>query len=59
MIFYASLCKAMGKGRIIGVDIEIRAHNRKAIEEHILCKDYIEMIEGKFGGFFYSKAGGR
>lgn len=46
LIFYASLCKAMGKGRVIGVDIEIRPHNRRAIEEHFLCKDYIEMIEG-------------
>lgn len=46
LIFYASLCKAMGKGRIIGIDIEIRPHNRKAIEEHFLTKDYIEMVEG-------------
>ena len=28
LIFSASLCKAMGKGRVIGVDIDIRAHNR-------------------------------
>lgn len=46
LIFYASLCKAMGKGRIVGIDIEIRPHNRKAIEEHFLYKDYIQMIEG-------------
>jgi cephalosporin hydroxylase len=46
LIFYASLCKAMGKGRIIGVDIEIRPHNREAIEAHFLYNDYIEMIEG-------------
>jgi cephalosporin hydroxylase len=46
LIFYASLCKAMEKGRIIGIDIEIRPHNRKAIEEHFLYKDYIEMVEG-------------
>lgn len=46
LIFYASLCKAIGKGRIIGIDIEIRPHNRKAIEEHFLYKDYIEMVEG-------------
>ncbi len=36
LIFYASLFKAMGKGRVIGVDIEIRSHNRKAIEGHEL-----------------------
>jgi cephalosporin hydroxylase len=45
LIFYASLCKAMNKGRIIGIDIEIRPHNRKAIEEHELF-DLITMIEG-------------
>jgi cephalosporin hydroxylase len=46
LIFYASLCKAMEKGRIIGIDIEIRAHNRKAIEEHFLYNGFIEMVEG-------------
>lgn len=45
LIFYASLCKLIGKGKIIGVDIEIREHNRKAIEEHFLYP-YITMIEG-------------
>ncbi len=45
LIFYASLCKAMGKGKVIGVDIEIRAHNRNAIENHDLAS-YITMIEG-------------
>lgn len=45
LIFYASLCKAMGRGRIIGVDIEIRPHNRKAIEAHELA-DALTLIEG-------------
>jgi len=45
LIFYASLCKAMEKGRIIGIDIEIRPHNRKAIEEHELFP-YLTLIEG-------------
>jgi cephalosporin hydroxylase len=44
LIYYASLCKAMGKGRIIGVDIKIRPHNRKAIEKHELFS-YINLIE--------------
>ncbi len=44
-IFYASLCKAMGKGRVIGIDIEIRPHNRAAIEKHELFS-YITLIEG-------------
>ena len=45
LIFYASLFKAIGKGRVIGVDIEIRQHNRKAIESHELFP-YITLIEG-------------
>jgi len=45
LIFYASLCEAMGKGRIIGIDIEIRPHNRKAIEAHELSSR-IYLIEG-------------
>lgn len=45
LIFYSSLCKAMGKGRVIGVDIEIRPHNREAIEAHPLS-DRIALIEG-------------
>ncbi|MCP4005550.1 MAG: hydroxylase [bacterium] len=44
-IFYASLFRAIGKGRVIGIDIEIRPHNRKAIEEHELF-DAITLIEG-------------
>ena len=36
LIYYASLLHAMGHGRVIGVDIDIRPHNRKAIEKHEL-----------------------
>lgn len=45
LIFYSSLCKAMDKGRVVGVDIEIRPHNRTAIEQHPLS-DRITLIEG-------------
>ena len=45
LIYYASLCRAIGKGRIVGVDIEIRPHNREAIEGHPLS-DLITLIEG-------------
>jgi cephalosporin hydroxylase len=45
LIFYASLCAALGKGRVIGVDIEIRPHNRAAIMEHRLSQS-ITLIEG-------------
>lgn len=45
LVYYASLCKAMGTGRVIGVDIEIRPHNRKALEAHELSP-LISLIEG-------------
>lgn len=45
LIFYASLFEAMGKGRVVGVDIDIRAHNRAAIEAHDMARR-ITMIEG-------------
>ena len=45
LIFYASLCKAMEKGRIIGIDLEIRPHNRQAIEGHELAS-FITLLEG-------------
>lgn len=45
LVFSASLCKAMGKGRVIGVDIEIRPHNRARVESHALFP-LITMIEG-------------
>jgi len=46
LIFYASLFEAMGApGRVIGVDIEIRPHNRAAIEAHPLSRR-ITLIEG-------------
>jgi cephalosporin hydroxylase len=46
IVFYASILKAMGlQGKVIGVDIEIRPHNRQALEAHEL-KPYFELIEG-------------
>lgn len=45
LIFYASLFKAMEKGRVIGVDIEIRPHNRAAIEAHPMSP-LITLVEG-------------
>lgn len=45
LVFYASLCKAMEKGRIIGIDIEIRPHNLKALKEHFLLP-YLTLVEG-------------
>lgn len=46
LILSASLMKAMGKGRrVVGVDVEIRPHNRKAIEAHELAP-MIRLVEG-------------
>jgi cephalosporin hydroxylase len=46
LIFYASLFKAMGTaGRVVGVDIQIRPHNRSAIEAHELAHA-ISLVEG-------------
>jgi cephalosporin hydroxylase len=44
LVFYAGLCKLMGKGRVIGIDVDIRAHNRAALEGHELF-DRITLIE--------------
>lgn len=45
LVFYAGLCKAMDRGRVIGIDVEIRPHNRAAIEAHPLSS-LITLIEG-------------
>lgn len=44
-IFYSSLLELMGHGQVIGIDIQIRPHNRHAIEQHPL-KPRITLIEG-------------
>ncbi len=45
MIFEASLLELLGKGKVIGVEIDFREHNRKIIEAHPLSKR-IELIQG-------------
>jgi len=45
LIFYSSLCKLMGIGRVIGIDIEIRSYYRQAIEAYPLFP-YITLVEG-------------
>ena len=44
LILYASILELLGEGKVIGVDVEIRAHNRASIESHPLSKR-IELIE--------------
>jgi len=45
LIFYASMLELIGKGEVLGIDIDIRKHNRKEIEKHKMFKR-IKMIEG-------------
>lgn len=45
LIFYASLCKAMGKGRVVGVEIEFRGDHKQQIEGHPLG-NLITLVEG-------------
>lgn len=46
IIFYVSMMKLLGKGgRVVGVDIDIRPHNRDSIESHPLA-DCVSLIEG-------------
>jgi cephalosporin hydroxylase len=45
LIYYASLLELIGKGRVLGIDIDIREHNRMEIEKHPMFKR-ISMIQG-------------
>jgi cephalosporin hydroxylase len=46
LVFYASMFELLGNGgRVLGVDIEIRPHNREAIEAHPMAKR-ISLIQG-------------
>jgi cephalosporin hydroxylase len=45
LIFYASMLQLIGKGKVIGIDVDIRQHNRIEIEKHPLFRR-ITMIEG-------------
>lgn len=46
LVYSASLLKAMDiPGRVVGIDIEIRPHNRQAIESHPLSS-WITLLEG-------------
>ena len=45
LVFAASILELIGQGRVIGVDIEIRPHNREAITTHPLAHR-ISLVEG-------------
>jgi cephalosporin hydroxylase len=45
LIYYASLLELIGRGEIVGIDIDIRKHNKEEIEKHPMFKR-INMIQG-------------
>jgi cephalosporin hydroxylase len=45
LIYYASLLELIGNGKVLGIDIDIRPHNRREIEGHRMAKR-IELLEG-------------
>lgn len=45
LILSASILELIGRGRVVGIDIEVRPHNRAAIEAHPLAHR-IELVEG-------------
>jgi len=45
LIYYGSLLELIGKGEVLGIDIDIRKHNRHEIEKHSMFKR-IKLVEG-------------
>lgn len=45
LVLYASILELLGKGHVVGVDVEIRKYNRLAIESHALSHR-ITLVEG-------------
>jgi cephalosporin hydroxylase len=45
LVLSASVCAVRGRGRVIGVDVEIKPDNRAAIEAHPLAR-LIHLVEG-------------
>ena len=64
IVFHASMLELLGgEGRVMGVDIDIRPHNRREIESHPLARriDLVEgsSIDGSVVGVVDAWAGGR
>jgi cephalosporin hydroxylase len=45
VILYSSMLQLLGEGKVVAIDIDIRPHNRRAIEGHPLS-DRVVLIEG-------------
>jgi cephalosporin hydroxylase len=45
LVLSASICELIGNGKVVGIDVDIRSHNRAVIEAHPM-KKRIQLIEG-------------
>jgi len=45
LLYLATLCRTIGRGRVIGIDLHLLNHVRSALENHFLAP-YITLIEG-------------
>ncbi|RDJ32164.1 MAG: cephalosporin hydroxylase [Crenarchaeota archaeon] len=45
LVYYASILEMIGKGQVVGIDVDIRKHNLKKIQSHVL-KKRIRLIQG-------------
>jgi cephalosporin hydroxylase len=45
LIFYASILNAIGKGKVLGIDIDPRDHNMKELEKHPL-QQWMDVVKG-------------
>ena len=45
LVFYASILELIGNGYVLGIDIDIRPHNKAAIEAHPMARR-IQLLEG-------------
>ncbi len=45
ILFHATLCEALGKGRVVGIDISVSQDTRVALQQHALAHR-IDLIEG-------------
>jgi cephalosporin hydroxylase len=45
ILYYASILELIGHGEVLGIDIDIRSHNRQAIERHPMSRR-VQLLEG-------------
>jgi cephalosporin hydroxylase len=45
LVFYASMLELLGRGEVVGVDVDLRPHNREIVEAHPLARR-IHLIDG-------------